>query len=66
MGPTSRDRTSHHRRTRDAHVEYLHVEFAEFFNDKLSLMSLAINFFINGGYGDANEVLNLHNPLYQH
>ena len=29
---------------------------AEFFIDKLSLMSLAINFVINGGYGDASEV----------
>ena len=34
--------------------------------DKLKLMSLAINFVINGGYGDASEVLNLHSPLYQH
>ena len=39
---------------------------AEFFIDKLLLMSFAINFVINGGYGDASEVLNLHSPLYQH
>ena len=39
---------------------------AEFFSDKLSLMSFAINFVINGGYGDASEFLNLHSPLYQH
>ena len=32
----------------------------------LMLMSLAINFVINGGYGDASEVLILHSPLYQH
>ena len=39
---------------------------AEFFIDKLSLVSLAIKFVIDGGYGDASEVLNLHSPLYQH
>ena len=39
---------------------------AEFFIDKLSLISFAINFVINGGYGDASEFLNLHFPFYQH
>ena len=44
----------------------LHVCSQSFSLINYSLMSFAINFVINGGYGDASEVLNLHFPLYQH